>query len=637
MRTVLPILLFVITTAAAGQDFIGVPYRECVWHSGDDIRWAAPNLDESGWKPYTQWKPEGDDDPRLWVRCRADIFQLAPRPNEAIQIRLYSAYEVYLDGEKIGSAGDLRSGNFSMDAVRIFPVSRSLPRTHQPTIALRITHRAFFRWWPPAGTVRSLEIQMGDENALRVRRTSVAAAQASTLLVSTICYGIAGVIGLVLLALSLYGGRRELTLLALFCLSVLSLYLNYFWGASFLDYPAVEYVLMLSAAATLAYIARMLFYFAAGKRRVSILFWILILLGIAEYPLPVLAMVLPTQEALVVYAVRHWVDPIAALARIAGNTAPFYVFWPYTRLEPRMRPIAALCMVFGAVGVFFFAVSLVGTDAVGLDSIRQHWSTSMSRVQAFSTLALIISLLALIFHDQQQTAEDRAILAGEMQAASEIQRMLAPEIVRTAPGVQIEVAFHPMREVGGDFFLCPVLPDGRQRLLLGDVSGKGAAAAMTAAMLLGGAQARENDTPAELLCHLNRVLRESHVGGFATCLCADLADDGSLVIANAGHLAPYYKGEELALPSNLPLGLDEADAPYEGGRFTLTHGDVLTFLSDGVVEARDSEGALFGFDRARALSAQSARAIAETAKRFGQQDDITVVRLAFAPDSVLQP
>jgi hypothetical protein len=561
---------------------------------------------------------------------------LAPRPHEAIQIRLYSAFEVYLDGEKIGSAGDLRSGQFSMDAVRLFPLIQPLPRTHEPTIALRITYRPLGLW--PTGTVPSLEIQVGDGNALRVQRTSVASRQASEQLVNTICYCILGVIGFMLLGLSLFGGmRREWKLLSLACLGLTSIYLNYFCAASLLNYPAAEYIFIWAVAVGTASAARTLFFFAVGKQSVPVTFWILIVLGISQCPLMVLARVLPPQEALKLAAISYWVDPLSYLARFGEFTAPFYLFWrPYTRLEPRMRPIAALCMAFGATGMFINAILLAGSDAVGLASIRQHWFATVSDVQAFSTLTVIVSLLVLLFRDQQQTAEERAILAGEMHAASAIQHMLAPEIVRTAPGVQIEVAFHPMREVGGDFFLCPVLPDGRQRLLLGDVSGKGAAAAMTAALLLGGAQARESDTPAELLFHLNRVLRESRVGGFATCLCADLADDGSLIIANAGHLAPYYKGEELALPSNLPLGLNEAGAPYEGGRFTLTHGDVLTFLSDGVVEARNSEGTLFGFDRACAVSAQSARAIAETAKRFGQEDDITVVRLAFASDSVLQ-
>jgi hypothetical protein len=628
MRRFLLLFLLAVPTAAAGQDFIGLPHEECVWRTGDDAAWAAQNLSGEGWKPYTQWKLEGFE-PRFWVRCRADLSQLASRPHEAIQIRLYSAYEVYLDGEKIGSAGDMRSGNFSMDAVRVFPLQRSLPRTHEPLIALRITYRQF-GWWP-MGAVPSLEIHVGDEQALRARRTSVALAQASEQLLNTLCFSIIGVIGFMLLGLSLYGGmRQELKLLAFVCFTIPPIYLNYLCAASLVDYPAAEYVLIWAAAVAPSIATRILFFFAVGKKRVPVLFWVLIALGIAIYPARVLARVLPPQEALKLDAVNYWLDPLSSLAKVGACIAPFYVFWPYTRLEHRMRPIAALCMAFGTTGVLLFATFFAASDAVGLASIRQHWFATISRVMAFSTLALIIALLALLFHDQQQTAKERAILAGEMQAAREIQRMLAPGIVRTAPGVQIEVAFHPMRDVGGDFFLCPVLPDGRQRLLLGDVSGKGAAAAMTAALLLGGAQARESDTPAELLCHLNRVLRESKVGGLATCVCADLAADGSLVIANAGHLAPYYKGEELVLPANLPLGLSESNESYEECRFELTRGDSLTFLSDGVVEARDTSGGLFGFDRTRAVSTQSAQAIAETAQRFGQEDDITVVRLAFA-------
>jgi serine phosphatase RsbU (regulator of sigma subunit) len=440
-----------------------------------------------------------------------------------------------------------------------------------------------------------------------------------------------------LLWLSLYEGMgRELKLLALVCLTLLPIYLNSFCAASLVDYPATEYVLVCAVAAAAANTARTLFFFAIGRRRVPVLFWLAIVVGIASYAVGASARLLSPQTALQVDTFRaHWLDPLSTIARIGVSAAPFYVFWPYRRLEPWMRLLAALCMAWGTTMMAFFVILFLGLDFVSLASIRQHWGETVSNIEAFTTLAVIITLLAFLFHDQQQTAKERAILAGEMQAAREIQQMLAPGNVRTAPGVQIEVAFHPMREVGGDFFLCPVLPDGRQRLLLGDVSGKGAAAAMTAALLLGGAQARESDTPAELLRHLNRVLRDSGVVRFATCVCADLAADGSLVISNAGHMAPYYKGEELVLPTNLPLGLGEAKASYEECRFELTWGDSLIFLSDGVVEARDTRGGLFGFDRTRAVSTKSAQLIAETAKRFGQEDDITVVRLAFAPDSVL--
>ena len=89
--------------------------------------------------------------------------------------------------------------------------------------------------------------------------------------------------------------------------------------------------------------------------------------------------------------------------------------------------------------------------------------------------------------------------------------------------------------------------------------------------------------------------------------------------------------------SALPLGIGGSeDEPYEESSFALEPGDTLTFLSDGVVEARRSSGELFGFDRARAISEQPAEEIAEAAQEFGQEDDITVLTLTFAPAEVLQ-
>jgi serine phosphatase RsbU (regulator of sigma subunit) len=130
-----------------------------------------------------------------------------------------------------------------------------------------------------------------------------------------------------------------------------------------------------------------------------------------------------------------------------------------------------------------------------------------------------------------------------------------------------------------------------------------------------------------------RMLARSH-GGFTTCLAARVAGDGRITLANAGHLSPYLNRDEIKLESGLPLGLT-ADAVYSGSTLELAPGAILTFLSDGVVEARSSTGELFGFDRTRAISAQSAEQIAQAAQQFGQQDDITVLTLAFAPSEVL--
>jgi phosphoserine phosphatase RsbU/P len=277
----------------------------------------------------------------------------------------------------------------------------------------------------------------------------------------------------------------------------------------------------------------------------------------------------------------------------------------------------------------FFAVRSTGARIPGIPDLQAQWGNAAAEGEAITVLSVVVALIFLLFREQQQTAHERAMLAGEMQAASEIQRMLAPTSLETAPGLRIEVAFHPMREVGGDFYLCRVLPDGRQRILVGDVSGKGAAAAMAAAVILGAASARDSDSPAGALTHLNRVLRDNRLSGFATCLCADVAQDGTLMIANAGHLAPYRNGQEIELESRLPLGIAPG-ADYAESAIHLDPGDTLTFLSDGVVEARNKSGELFGFERTAAICTESAQSIARAASTFGQEDDITVLTLTLA-------
>jgi serine phosphatase RsbU (regulator of sigma subunit) len=133
---------------------------------------------------------------------------------------------------------------------------------------------------------------------------------------------------------------------------------------------------------------------------------------------------------------------------------------------------------------------------------------------------------------------------------------------------------------------------------------------------------------------LNLTLRQSAIGGFTTCLCADVSPTGSLRIANAGHLSPYRNGAELPVSNGLPLGLvDRIDYPQTP--LQLDPGDTLTFLSDGVVEARNAKRELFGFERTRQMSTLTARQLAEAARQFGQEDDITVLTLTLTGAAVL--
>jgi phosphoserine phosphatase RsbU/P len=299
-------------------------------------------------------------------------------------------------------------------------------------------------------------------------------------------------------------------------------------------------------------------------------------------------------------------------------------FWPLRALRQWQIPLAAVAFAWAAIDVLYVAVQL--------PFLHLNISSLFLRIQPLRSMAIavvVVSLTLLLVQRIRSTNRERAALAGEMQAARQIQRLLVPETLGSASGWTVDAAFQPAREVGGDFYRCHVLSNGQERILLGDVSGKGAAAAMTAAMLVGASEGHESDSPAQLLEHLNRVLKASGIEGFATCLCAHLSVDGGVALANAGHLPPYVNGREAAVEFALPLGMT-APASYVEARFRLTPGDKLTFLSDGVVEARNSAGELFGFDRAAAISTDSAKNIASAAQRHGQEDDITVLTVAFA-------
>lgn len=227
-----------------------------------------------------------------------------------------------------------------------------------------------------------------------------------------------------------------------------------------------------------------------------------------------------------------------------------------------------------------------------------------------------------------RTREGMTALENEMAAARQVQQVILPAPDESFPGFIVNSVYKPAQQVGGDFF--QIIPGNRGGLLIvfGDVAGKGLPAAMLVSMLVGAIRATAEDTrdPVQLLRRLNERLLGRSAGGFSTALAASIAEDGTVTIANAGHLSPYLDGEEVALPGALPLGV-ATGGQYALVTLNLPPGSRLTFVSDGVVEARNQSGELFGFERSRAISTQSADIIAETAMRFGQADDITVVTI----------
>jgi phosphoserine phosphatase RsbU/P len=249
---------------------------------------------------------------------------------------------------------------------------------------------------------------------------------------------------------------------------------------------------------------------------------------------------------------------------------------------------------------------------------------------AIADFAGLLSIIIIIFVRFLRIHHEQERVSGELAAARSVQELMIPREKVETPGYEVDSVYNPATEVGGDFFHVEATDDGGLLVVIGDVAGKGLQAAMNVSMLMGALRRTPDRRPARILESLNRVLLGSE--SFTTCQAAWFGPDGELVVANAGHLPPYLNTQEVKLPGGLPLGV-LADVSYDEVRLYLHPGDRLLMMSDGVVESRQPSGELFGFDRVHNLSNQSAFYIADAAKAFGQEDDITVLtvrRLAHA-------
>jgi Stage II sporulation protein E (SpoIIE) len=299
---------------------------------------------------------------------------------------------------------------------------------------------------------------------------------------------------------------------------------------------------------------------------------------------------------------------------------------------------------------FFLAATADSANTVLDFAAARHWLPDQFGSHRFyfgpiefgiGTVAYTVflgSLIAVILYRFVRISQEEQRSAAEISAARSVQALLIPTQLPSNRNFMLESAYLPVNGVGGDFFQVLPVKDDSLLIVVGDVSGKGLQAAMNSSTLVGALRNELSHDPATVLNHLNHVLIGAVASPgtavkeldcapcFATCLCARVYPDGTTTIANAGHLNPYRDGREIALTGSLPLGVI-ADVEYEQATFQLHRGDRLVFLSDGVVEATNGEGELFGFERTQQVSNESARYIAQTAQRFGQTDDITVVSL----------
>ncbi len=565
-------------------------------HRGDDLRWADPAFDDSAWETVAgKGAPTWEDLAvnRMWIRMPVTIPAGEP---STLVVRLCPC-EFYLNGIRIGATGDLNARRPTAGRiVQAFPIPAGVP-AGRALLAIREYHppgfEAFFAIWrnhnillvPASHLIFAIEDQ--------TRNIGLVISILLLLILTAVCAVVAGerFDGLTLLICAylscaiggsaFYTGRGLNDWLA-----------GMFIGGLFTSPQAPLVVLIQARMGGVRLNPTWLTAYVVGHLGLRGLWlWNYLRAEPAAW----------TPAFLVIYpglAVVAWLLALGILA----------VAWKRPGVPRALLVAGAGSLLFALLSRFGIGFGVIGAG-ISIFGTIVNWD----RIGQITFGLMAASYVIKRAHSRR--AEEQRLKA-ELQAAQSVQSLLLGQDLPSG----VNAVYLPASEVGGDFYQVFCTERGTL-VIVGDVSGKGLQAAMTVSTIVGALRNRRSNEPGEVLVELNRVLQGSP--GFVTCCCVRF-DQNEAIIASAGHPPPYLDGHEFNGESGLPLGV-AADATYAECRMPLPA--LLTMVSDGVVEAANGKGELFGFDRTREISGKSAQEIADAAQAWGQTDDITVVTL----------
>jgi hypothetical protein len=621
--------------AASAQDnsirVIRIPETGWSTHRGDDPHCAAVNDPACVWQ--SPGVPISGDTVDYWARID---LTLPPTLRTPQQLGLLSqgarpVYEVFVNGHRIGGSGSFKTRRGPNDTRAVFAFPSTLAVDGHLVIAVHLFNVRTGNevgaevFMPAVGPLEQILVAYDFDTFAYLR----ADWQHYLSFLAVFCVG---VFFLVLYAMD--RGAREHLYFALILGGISSLRLGELSSVVDLGFDSTFAVLLYACCNVVAFIASIEFPFALLRRRVPRFFrviqcfYLLYLVHLfVLLPLPVTAIYFIVVSYSNLLQMLHIVIILGMVAWLLVLPACF------------KSPLKEMRWIGGAMTFLVFEDINRQLTQAGLPGFPQEvqlGSLTFDIRAAAYLLFAVVMLIAMTVRFRRVQRRNQAI-EQELAAAAAVQSLLLSSAYASTQAFAIETAYLPAGEVGGDFF--HVMPgnareaDGELLVVIGDVSGKGLRAAMTVAAIIGALRDYTDRRPVAVLEHLNRVLY-GQTSGLVTCCCARLSADGKLILANAGHPAPYLNGVEIETGGGLPLGL-VAQFGWTEHTIGLDKGDRLTFVTDGVVEAsKPSSGELFGFERTQKISTQTAESIAAAAKAFGagapQADDITVLTITRA-------
>jgi len=622
------------------------------WEGNSPV-WARPDFDDSGWSsmdlaaktgPFDLtlnpadavpgWTAKGFPDLTgyAWYRLRIRVASQGQQLALKMPADFEDAYQVYANGQMVGEFGrfDPSPPAFFIARPAVFALPQqagggdielALRFYMSPVSTLNASGAGGMHESPIIGLPLTLRLIASTQN------TGIAFSHFGQLL-TTLLF-------LLLAPGALWAwlqNRRELTFLWLFielAASVLFFVLNWIALASWLPADATNFWLfaVLDSIWIPGWIMVWWYWFGLNQKRW--IPWATWLIAFAYLVVQGLAIAPARDIGFLALGLRALLNDASLLLVAAACVLLLLVLVEGYRRDRVEGILATAPIVLLELGALFNYSALLNIPYQSLHIFGL--SVSFGTIASI-LLALVVAVLAVrrFLRNQVRQELDRQTIQLDLEQASELQQhVLIPDEIQSAD-FNVEARYQPAQSVGGDFFQTLPGRDGNLLVLIGDVSGKGISASMLVSVLVGAARTRANDSfdPASMLAVLNQRLVGRSGGHFATCLVAELQADGRLRMANAGHIAPYLNGAEVPFTGSLPLGIAGKIEPSLQA-LQLRPGDRLTFITDGVVEARNPAGELFGFARARIICNEPVDEIMRRAVDFGQNDDITVLRVDY--------
>jgi len=598
--------------------------------AGDNPAWAEAGFDDSKWTPFNSSTSLKIVFPVnhpgvVWYRLHVKVV-----PTETglalAEWNISSAFDIFVNGERLIHSGQVAPYHpYTANARLVQRIPDEQIATGTLVIALRV-HISTTEWGSPGPGYYSTNLTLGQESALN-----------DHVWLSVIGNNALGWVGkfsglgLGIVALALFAAQRQqkeyLWIFLQFLCSALAFPLDVY--GYFHNLPA-NWTLVRQPLSVASLFFEFLMYLAILRVRFN--WWLRAVLAVSV----VGVVVSSAGQALGLTSALASIAALTPLLILLGVALPIIlvIHWRRGNSEAGILLIPAILtslviyvqVAFGVLAQIPAALPFV--NHVGLAIFDLHAGPILLDFQVLTDLLYILSLAIILILRSTRITRQQAQLEAEMAAAREVQQVILPDQMEKMPGYQIESIYQPAQEVGGDFFqIISHKTDGSLLIVAGDVVGKGLKAGMLVALLVGATRssAETTEDPMALLEALNRRLM-GRGDAQATCLVMRIRSDGSVTLANAGHIAPYLNGEPVNMEGSLPLGMIE-NAAFSELRFNLSGHDRLVMMSDGIVEARDTAGELFGFGRVHDLlsSNRSAAEVALAAKQFGQEDDISVI------------